>query len=1120
MKSMNVVLIYDANYHDKNLAEDLDHLKQNISKIVDAECTLGEVIPWNSVKVTFCIPKEAAERLKQLAHTNNNQLNDLGILSVQVEGEEIIKLTIEDGEGNEQRLILQQQSSSTSQQGATGQSFNVDCANASQSATYIHLPQPSNPPPKKRTRKTKEKHSTKQSNQAQLKMNNSSKFEQNKLSEQFARPVSLSTGNEIAGQNSQYPMTQLSPSVEQIVSENWDQQMHQQNPEEDIMGIQLQSFISGANVTTGSNINPSTNSSFDQQHGPVQGSGVTGSAPTNYDTNSTVIIPSVNHRLDLQKQQGVHSESAGTKIFGGSTSNLMHRSGNPAMLDENHFNHHINEPGSINMESSEPSQIQTMFSGYQPNGLQQGTPNNASQQNMLQNWQSTPAMIPQASVFKSSTVPASNFQMQNNHVDAIGSGFVMHSQSAISPASAGHNQFPFTFTSGPKVPNPMEMLPDAKMQGPGMSIASPLLVNLLQTEASSGMSTISHPPQTTFPPTSPSTAAQKPKRKKAPRKKKPPKSSPTTQIPANTQCFTGMYNMPGQVGNPRFPAGELVNQDHVNLSNPLRNVNYGDAKVSIIETISRSDVGAQSMSFSGSFDSNVLPPGSQVQMFPRPGSVRMPTSPAFSSKQIGFLPKQVPNMPSQQQMYMNQMQTQFGHVDPGPAQGQSSPVMVQTMQPQTVMQSAAMQNVNNSGQFSGNFQHINGQSNMMQQPSNQPQPFSVTPDGVPNMQPGQLFINSFPMQSNLNNNNNKPFAETYTQAIEQLSSNDLKSPPVLPTLSHGHGTPRPQFQPYLKMSGNLPKSQRLNYVGRLSTGVMSVIMKVPCTSLEVSKVSPIRFPTLPLLSTSQGRPSSRSMPSRKSPAASSMDSTSFGSPSSTLGQAITPPNLHLNYIAASSSPLASGSSSRNGTPKPRQQSITSRTNSAMMKTANPRRPSLDQYSSPASCPPSRSFNSEPSTPTNMPSRPSSAALNSVPNTPQPVGQPAMLEQSIHQPNHYAQVQLATGQLWQSHNATAQTHGIASNWDGQVGHCSYPNMSSHSVSEPKASVCGSVDAKLDVRQQSLLTTDQSIQQGRNFSNVYDSRPSSNSQETTVADNVPTIKSSVTEASPPAPIKTPT
>ncbi len=43
--------------------------------------------PWNSVKVTFDIPKEAADRLHLLAAQGNVRLIELGILSVEIVGQ-------------------------------------------------------------------------------------------------------------------------------------------------------------------------------------------------------------------------------------------------------------------------------------------------------------------------------------------------------------------------------------------------------------------------------------------------------------------------------------------------------------------------------------------------------------------------------------------------------------------------------------------------------------------------------------------------------------------------------------------------------------------------------------------------------------------------------------------------------------------------------------------------------------------------------------------------------------------------------------------------------------------------------------------------------------------------
>ena len=61
--------------------------------------------PWNSVRVTFNIPKEAAIRLKHLAEQGDQTLRQLGVLAVQIEGDRVISLTFA-GKNNETTEVV------------------------------------------------------------------------------------------------------------------------------------------------------------------------------------------------------------------------------------------------------------------------------------------------------------------------------------------------------------------------------------------------------------------------------------------------------------------------------------------------------------------------------------------------------------------------------------------------------------------------------------------------------------------------------------------------------------------------------------------------------------------------------------------------------------------------------------------------------------------------------------------------------------------------------------------------------------------------------------------------------------------------------------------------------
>ncbi|KAL9706852.1 hypothetical protein quinque_010370 [Culex quinquefasciatus] len=97
--TLKAVVICEGNLHDPDFQARLDCLVARLTTLCDepadnGKLTVDKVEPWNSVRVTLSIPKEAAVKLRKLAAEGNHALRALGILSVQLEGDTVLSLRL------------------------------------------------------------------------------------------------------------------------------------------------------------------------------------------------------------------------------------------------------------------------------------------------------------------------------------------------------------------------------------------------------------------------------------------------------------------------------------------------------------------------------------------------------------------------------------------------------------------------------------------------------------------------------------------------------------------------------------------------------------------------------------------------------------------------------------------------------------------------------------------------------------------------------------------------------------------------------------------------------------------------------------------------------------------
>ncbi|XP_014662554.1 PREDICTED: serine-rich adhesin for platelets-like [Priapulus caudatus] len=103
---LQTVLTCKGDLADPEFPSRLKQLTSKLENILHTDVRVSKVEPWNSVRVTFNIPRDAALRLKHLAERGDNKLQELGVLSVQIEGDTIVALTIAGRDNQPQEIVL------------------------------------------------------------------------------------------------------------------------------------------------------------------------------------------------------------------------------------------------------------------------------------------------------------------------------------------------------------------------------------------------------------------------------------------------------------------------------------------------------------------------------------------------------------------------------------------------------------------------------------------------------------------------------------------------------------------------------------------------------------------------------------------------------------------------------------------------------------------------------------------------------------------------------------------------------------------------------------------------------------------------------------------------------
>lgn len=105
---VTTVVTCEGDLYDPGFENQFELVLSKLGNLLGDQLKVHKLEPWNSVRVTLSIPREAALRLRQLASDGSQQLRALGILSVQVEGDQVISLRLAGSVTSEpQEIILQ-----------------------------------------------------------------------------------------------------------------------------------------------------------------------------------------------------------------------------------------------------------------------------------------------------------------------------------------------------------------------------------------------------------------------------------------------------------------------------------------------------------------------------------------------------------------------------------------------------------------------------------------------------------------------------------------------------------------------------------------------------------------------------------------------------------------------------------------------------------------------------------------------------------------------------------------------------------------------------------------------------------------------------------------------------